>query len=103
MVEGFGKGWPGGVSRVAYVPSLAYRIAMIAAGRLDATFIKPNAQDWDLAAADLILGESGGRIADVAGNWPVYGTPVTSHEALAAGSGALLDAMTNELAAYIDA
>lgn len=103
MVEGFGKSWPGGVSRVAYVPSLAYRIAMIAAGRLDATFIKPNAHDWDLAAADLILGEAGGRIADVMGNWPVYGTPVTSHEALAAGSGALLDAMTNELAAYVDA
>ena len=103
MVDQFGKSWPGGVARVAYVPSLAYRIAMIAAGRLDATFVKPNAHDWDLAAADLILGEAGGRIADAAGNWPVYGTRITYHGALAAGSGALLDAMANELAAFVDA
>ena len=35
-------------------------MAMIADGALDATFVKPNAQDWDLAAADLILREAGG-------------------------------------------
>src|SRR5690606_3668257 len=35
----------------AYVPSLAYRIAMVADGRLDGTLIKPNSHDWDLAAA----------------------------------------------------
>ena len=35
---------------------------MVAEGTLDATFIKPNAQDWDLAAADLILAEAGGQL-----------------------------------------
>ena len=50
------------VERAPYVPSLAYRIAMVAEGALDATFIKPNSQDWDLAAADLILAEAGGRL-----------------------------------------
>ena len=49
-------------SRAPYVPSLAYRIAMVAEGALDATFIKPNSHDWDLAAADLILAEAGGRL-----------------------------------------
>ena len=50
------------VQRAQYVPSLAYRIAMVAEGTLDATFIKPNAQDWDVAAADLILAEAGGQL-----------------------------------------
>jgi myo-inositol-1(or 4)-monophosphatase len=103
MVDLFAKSWPGGVSRVAYIPSLAYRIAMISAGRLDATFVKPNAHDWDLAAADLILSEAGGRVVDESGRQPIYGNAVTSHEALAAGSGALLEAMTGELASYVDA
>lgn len=103
MVDRFGKIWPGGVSRVAYIPSLAYRIAMISAGRLDATFVKPSAHDWDLAAADLILEQAGGRIADVAHKRPIYGAQITSHGALAAGSGALLDAMAGELAAFVDA
>ena len=51
------------VERAPYVPSLAYRIAMVADGALDATFVKPNAHDWDLAAADLILREAGGTLA----------------------------------------
>jgi myo-inositol-1(or 4)-monophosphatase len=76
---------------------------MISAGRLDATFVKPNAHDWDLAAADLILSEAGGRVVDESGRQPIYGNAVTSHEALAAGSGALLEAMTGELASYVDA
>jgi myo-inositol-1(or 4)-monophosphatase len=37
---------------------------MIAAGKLDATFVKPNAHDWDIAAADLILTEAGGALLD---------------------------------------
>ena len=32
---------------VPYIPSLAYRIAMVASGEIDATFVKPNAHDWD--------------------------------------------------------
>ena len=80
--------------RVAYIPSLAYRLAMVACGRLDATFVKPNAKDWDLAAANLILDEAGGAIRDGRGRAPAYGTPSIGHGALAAGSGALLEAMT---------
>lgn len=98
MVDILAARLPHGVSRVAYVPSLAYRIAMIASGRLDATFVKPNAQDWDLAAADLILSEAGGRIVDAAGREPLYGRQSTSHAALAASSGELVLAMQAMLA-----
>lgn len=48
------------ISRYPHVPSLAYRIALVACGRMNATFIKPNAHDWDVAAADIILHEAGG-------------------------------------------
>lgn len=98
MVNALAEKLPHDVTRVAYVPSLAYRIAMIASGRLDATFVKPNAHDWDLAAADLILSEAGGRILDAAGRQPLYGREVTSHAALAASSGELVLAMQAMLA-----
>lgn len=99
MVSQFAKQWTPGVTRVAYAPSLAYRIARIASGKLDATFVKPNAHDWDLAAAHLILEEAGGAILDSNGHTPGYAREVTVHGPLVAGSGALLRAMQAELAA----
>ncbi|WP_163266038.1 3'(2'),5'-bisphosphate nucleotidase CysQ [Chelativorans alearense] len=82
-----------------YVPSLAYRVAMVAEGRLDATFIKPSSHDWDLAAADVILGEAGGSIVDGARRRPRYAGPNPRLGALAAGSGLLLDVMAGALLA----
>lgn len=98
MVSKFEKRWPAGVSRVAYIPSLAYRVAMIASGKIDATFIKPNAHDWDLAAAHLILVEAGGTILNADGMVPRYAGEVTTHGPLVAGSGDMVRAMQAELA-----
>ncbi|MFC5584310.1 3'(2'),5'-bisphosphate nucleotidase CysQ [Nitratireductor kimnyeongensis] len=81
-----------------YVPSLAYRIAMVASGVLDATFVKPNSHDWDLAAADVILREAGGAIRDAKGNTPSYACGDPKKGALAAGSGPLLETMTQTMA-----
>jgi myo-inositol-1(or 4)-monophosphatase len=80
---------------IAYVPSLAYRIAMVASGELDATFVKPNSHDWDLAGADVILRRAGGAVLDTTGNPPRYAGPKPRHGALVAGSGALLRDMAN--------
>ena len=85
------------VKRAEYIPSLAYRLAMVADGSLDATFVKPNSHDWDLAAADLILREAGGEILDVHGGAPAYGGSNIRHGALAAGSGELLAAMASTI------
>ncbi len=74
-----------------YIPSLAYRIAMVAKGTLDATFVRPSAHDWDIAAADLVLAEAGGTIRMVDGNKPTYGLAGARQGAMVAGSGALLD------------
>jgi myo-inositol-1(or 4)-monophosphatase len=85
---------------VSYIPSLAYRIAMVADGELDATFVKPNSHDWDLAAADLMLREAGGQVLDQRGRTLHYAGPNPRHGALVAGSGQLLNAMTAVIAGF---
>jgi myo-inositol-1(or 4)-monophosphatase len=92
-------GWPSSFRRGPYIPSLAYRIAMVASGELDATFVKPNAHDWDVAAADLILREAGGLLIDVRGNELHYAREDPRHGALVAGSGALVDRLAAMIAA----
>lgn len=77
-----------------YIPSLAYRIAMVANGALDATYVKPNAHDWDLAAADLILEEAGGSVLDSSGKLLRYAGGNDRHGELIAGSGELLKSLS---------
>lgn len=79
------------LNRHPYIPSLAYRIAMVANGLLDATFVRPNAHDWDIAAADLVLREAGGAIRMADGKPPQYGLTGSRQGAMVAGSGKLLD------------
>ena len=81
----------------AHIPSLAYRIAMVANGALDATFVKPFSHDWDLAAADLILSEAGGLLLDREGKRPYLAGKDPEKGELAAGSGDLLRIMTSTL------
>ncbi|PYE90423.1 3'(2'),5'-bisphosphate nucleotidase CysQ [Phyllobacterium leguminum] len=81
-----------------YVPSLAYRLAMVARGEVDGTFVRPNSHDWDLAAADLILAEAGGAVVTTDGRRLIYGGPTRKQGALVAGSGILLDEMLGVVA-----
>ena len=78
------------------VPSLAYRLAMIAADALDATIVKPDSHDWDLAASELILRECGGSLVDLSGNTPLFASAHPAHGMLAAAAksvaGLLVDA-----------
>ncbi|MEM7301664.1 MAG: 3'(2'),5'-bisphosphate nucleotidase CysQ [Pseudomonadota bacterium] len=67
-----------------FVPSLAYRLAMIASGEAHAVFVRPNAHDWDLTAADLIVGEARGCLSDIDGNRPLYNRPNLRHGILVA-------------------
>ena len=84
MIDAMPLPWRDSFRRVAYVPSLAYRIAQVAAGNLDATFIKQDSHDWDLAAADLILSRAGGALVTLDGEPLSYNRPTVSHETLAA-------------------
>jgi len=66
------------------LPSLALRIANVASGALDAGFASENANDWDIAAADLILHEAGGFLTSFDGREIIYNRKETKHGPLTA-------------------
>ena len=73
-----------GIVAVPKVHSLALRLAWVAQGRLDLALAGPNGQDWDLAAADLLVHEAGGVLTTLAGATLVYNRPTPTHGALLA-------------------
>ena len=66
------------------IPSLAYRLVRVAEGTLDIGIASTNACDWDIAAADIIIEESGGKLLDTEGRSPVYNRSETRHGVLCA-------------------
>jgi myo-inositol-1(or 4)-monophosphatase len=78
LVDRFARG-TGPIEHLPKVPSLALRLARVAEGSIDVGLVSANAQDWDIAAADLILREAGGLLTDLAGAQPVYNRPEPSH------------------------
>jgi len=73
-----------GIATVPRIPSLALRLARVATGAIDGTFTAPNSRDWDLAAADLLVHEAGGRITTLTGQSLIYNRPDPVHGALVA-------------------
>jgi myo-inositol-1(or 4)-monophosphatase len=71
------------------VHSLALRLARVAHGELDAAFAAPGSHGWDLAAADLLVHEAGGRLTELAGQPLDYNAPRAVHDALVAAGSAL--------------
>jgi len=69
----------GPIERLPKVPSLALRLARVAEGSIDVGLVSRNSQDWDIAAADLILREAGGLLTDFAGLPPTYNKPRPQH------------------------
>ena len=58
----------GPIDRLPKVPSLALRLARVAEGSIDVGLVSANAQDWDIAAADLILQEAGALLTGLDGS-----------------------------------
>ena len=82
---------PQKVVLVPRVPSLALRLVDIAAGRHDLVFTTPNSRDWDIAAADVILSESGVTLTE-SGRAPlIYNRPSLARGALIAAAATLID------------
>ncbi|TAK48359.1 MAG: 3'(2'),5'-bisphosphate nucleotidase CysQ [Xanthobacteraceae bacterium] len=69
------------------IGSLALRLARVAEGRLDVALVGGNSHDWDLAAADLLVHEAGGRMTTLAGEGLVYNRPEIVHQRLVAAGG----------------
>ena len=72
-----------------FIPSLAYRFALVAAGEVDVAVARPGAYDWDLAACDLLVHEAGGQLAGLDGEPPRYVSSDARHPLLLAAAPAL--------------
>lgn len=86
--EDLARLYPGRFTILPYVPSLAYRLVLVATGEIDGAFARGGSHDWDLAAAELILEEAGGTMTTAAGENLVYNGHHSRNPALvAAGPG----------------
>ncbi len=83
------------------VPSLALRIAHVANGTADAAYAFPRSHDWDLAAADLLVHEAGGRLTDIEGETLGYNRTVPRHPALIAAGPGVYEAFKSLYAAIL--
>ncbi|KAA5597259.1 3'(2'),5'-bisphosphate nucleotidase CysQ [Blastochloris sulfoviridis] len=87
--------------QVERVRSLALRIARVAEGTLDAAFAGAGGNDWDLAAADLLMHEAGGRLTTHAGADLVFNRPKPVHGALVAAGAAMHQPLLARLASFV--
>ncbi len=72
------------------IGSLAYKLALIAAGRFDGLVSLRHCHDWDVAAAQLLLLEAGARLTDGRGAPLVLNRPQPRHSGLVAAGSATL-------------
>jgi myo-inositol-1(or 4)-monophosphatase len=79
------------------VAALAHRLVRPLAGDFDIALSRSGGRDWDLVAADCILGEAGGSLVTEAGKRPVYGLAGGFHPGLRSGSLALLTTLMPSL------
>ena len=67
VVEAMAATLGASVEIIPRVPALAYRLAIAARGVVDFAVAAENSHDWDIAAADILLEEAGGRLIDASG------------------------------------
>lgn len=67
-------------------PSLALRIAAVARGDFDGVYIRPRSNEWDLAAADVMLRETGHMLVEQTGAVMRYNEADPSRALLLAAS-----------------
>ncbi|KUL96925.1 inositol monophosphatase [Bosea sp. WAO] len=79
------------------IPSLALRLTRIADASIDAGLVSPDSRDWDLAAADLVLSEAGGKLTTAEGAPVRYNRESPIHGMLVASGTELLSPLDRAL------
>ena len=69
-----------------FVNSMAYRLALAATGRFDATLTLSNKSDWDIAAGVLLITEAGGRATRLDGSGLRLNAASVVHPDIVAGA-----------------
>ncbi len=88
----------GNLVAVPRIHSIAVRLSRVAAGEIDGALASANANDWDLAAPDLLVHEAGGKLTDAMGRMPVYNVAGKIHGALIAAGSELHPKLVSALA-----
>jgi myo-inositol-1(or 4)-monophosphatase len=63
------------VVKTRSIGSVAYKLALVAAGRADATFTMKPKSEWDIASGVALLVAAGGRISDIDGTTLQFNKP----------------------------
>jgi len=73
-----------GLLKVSPTGSVAYKLAMVAAGKGDATFTRSPKSEWDIASGAALIMEAGGVITDIKGREIRFNQPSVRLEGLIA-------------------
>ncbi len=92
--------WPEAWPEMTFqkIGSIAYRLAMVASGRGDATLALSPKSDWDIAGGEIIAREAGAIVSAHDGAPFRYNRPVTDQISLLAAPPALYAALSRRLA-----
>jgi myo-inositol-1(or 4)-monophosphatase len=79
------------------IGSVAYKLALVAAGRADATFTLTPKSEWDIASGTLLVREGGGRVTDLDGREIRFNQPSVKLNGFLATNGLLHGAVEQML------
>jgi myo-inositol-1(or 4)-monophosphatase len=71
--------------------SVAYKLAMVAAGKGDATFTRSPKNEWDIASGAELIAEAGGTMTDIEGHAMRFNQRSVRRQGLIASNGILHD------------
>ena len=83
------KPWPH--LKLSMQTSMAMRLCRVAQGEADGTVVISGKSDWDLAAADLLVHEAGGKVTSLTGDPMRYNGPETRHHGIVGAGNAFHD------------
>jgi myo-inositol-1(or 4)-monophosphatase len=80
-----------------FLPSLAYRLALVAEGKFDAMIALGRSWEWDICAGHLLVSEAGGNITTSYGDQIEYNSESGSSKGIIAGNPHIHTRVSNEL------
>jgi myo-inositol-1(or 4)-monophosphatase len=91
--------WPEPWPRLtpAFANSLAYRLALVANGRIDAAFALTAKSEWDIAPGALLVAEAGGVAVSARGHPLRFNTPAAKVDGFLAAGADLLQILARRL------
>ena len=78
---------------VSPMGSVAYKLAMVAAGKSDATFTRSPKSEWDIASGAALIAEAGGKMTDIEGREVRFNQSSVERHGLIASNGILHDSL----------